>query len=303
MRLVTRCMAALSSAAAAAVAVTGATPTPPLRALCLHGWRTNDKLMRFQTARLQRAFGKDRLELVFLNAPHQSPGAAAPMIEQLVSPPFFEWWDRCDLGQGNEYVGLAESLALVQRTVEEQGPFDLLVGFSQGGIFSTLLTALLEQPDQIRRLDTPNSPAAPFALQHPWKLVVLVCAMAPRDHRIDGLLGAGTLKTPSVHIFGEKDAMLPASRALVEHWDNSEGQRTETSFPEGHQFPSNPEPYDLVKEAVARHCRAAKADGQEEAAPPVCEAAKEQGAEEAVPQPEAPTETSAASHGADGSET
>ena len=143
--------------------------TRPLRLLCLHGGRTNAALMELQTRQLRGQFEEGEVELTHLNAPHVSPGPAFPGAERLVDGPFFEWWDTVEIGGSGDaaygfssdasavqYRGLCDSLDYLSGFLRddyygppghdaERKPFDAIVGFSQGGIMTSILTVLLEQ--------------------------------------------------------------------------------------------------------------------------------------------------------------
>mmetsp|Transcript_75507 Transcript_75507/g.147859 ORF Transcript_75507/g.147859 Transcript_75507/m.147859 type:complete len:391 (-) Transcript_75507:113-1285(-) len=198
-------------------------PVVPIRALCLHGFRTNADLMKMQTMAFRNSFAPEEIELRFLEGPRRTDVPYDPLLERLVSAPFFEWFNTIEEGGALRYEGLDEAVAKVQKVINTEGPFDVLVGFSQGGILATLLTALLEhpqalaahtaggdegQPSQAQQQlsgssaksssnpsSPPSSPPLPSSLAKPlpsplacigdltppWKCVVLVSAMIPRD--------------------------------------------------------------------------------------------------------------------------
>ena len=122
-------------------------PPRPKRLLCLHGRRTNDGVMKYQTAQLKRYLAKTEpfreVELVFANGPHAGPTPADPMVGQMFRGPYYEWWDSRQ-GAAGEYVyeGAAAALRGLVAVLRERGPFDGIVGFSQGAIVATVLTAL-----------------------------------------------------------------------------------------------------------------------------------------------------------------
>ena len=53
--------------------------------------------------------------------------------------PFFEWWDKSEAGV---YAGLGQTLAYLSRLEAEHGPFDGVLGFSQGAGLAALCCAL-----------------------------------------------------------------------------------------------------------------------------------------------------------------
>jgi len=63
-----------------------------LKVACLHGYNTNAEFMKYQTRRLQEAFG-DRLEFDFIEGPHDSPEKPDPSIESLGFNGPFKCWN------------------------------------------------------------------------------------------------------------------------------------------------------------------------------------------------------------------
>lgn len=63
----------------------------------------------------------------------------------------FGWWFNTEdkvfkaVEPSNLSVGFEESVQLVEKTFQEQGPFDGLIGFSQGGSFVSILCAMQQK--------------------------------------------------------------------------------------------------------------------------------------------------------------
>ncbi|CAK4067268.1 unnamed protein product [Aphanomyces euteiches] len=202
-----------------------------LRVLCLHGWRTNPKVLEHQLRGFRQAFG-ETVEFDCLQGPRPAVGASDDDIEKSFEGPFFEWFSvaRPSPG-GRRYKGWEASLEYVKDRLESNGPYDLALGFSQGAGLLTMLMAHFQ--DQ--------------KLPIPYKAVVLVCGFLPRAGLPETLL-AGTFEIPSVHIVGTKDSIYsqglrlfnayePSSRLLFVHLD-------------GHKFPSWPQYKPMYTEIV-----------------------------------------------------
>ena len=60
------------------------------------------------------------------------------------------WWNAAEVAErpavSKTYVGLEESLALARQTLQEHGPFDGLLGFSQGATLGALLCLAPSSP-------------------------------------------------------------------------------------------------------------------------------------------------------------
>ncbi|GLD74504.1 esterase OVCA2, partial [Lates japonicus] len=128
----------------------------PLRVLCIHGYRQNSSSFREKTGALRKLL-KKQVELVYLSAPHSVISSGeAPERENSSGPGGDEdrrgWWfsdvqarsfnaqQQCE-----ESLGLDESVAVVREAVKVQGPFDGILGFSQGAAFVAMLCSLQEQ--------------------------------------------------------------------------------------------------------------------------------------------------------------
>ena len=116
-----------------------------LRILCLHGWRTSGKILSMQTAAMQY---HTPLEYHFVTAPHAAEGPPDSGIG-LYYPnhKYFEWYLKSMSNDGH-YVGLDESIKLVLSTLIQEGPFDGILGFSQGAAMATRLAQLQHSTDQ-----------------------------------------------------------------------------------------------------------------------------------------------------------
>lgn len=243
--------------------------TMPLRILCLHGFRTNHRVMQDQTRDLRALLGQDA-EFVYLNGPMEAEGDSDSTIERVYAEhkPFCEWWrQRTPGGSGikdaaeaakaiqlsetgeeqhsaTEYIGLEQSIAHVDELIRNQGPFDILLGFSQGSVMITLLTMWYLKQQKPR----------------PWKLNLLFNGYRAYGTNAQYLfVGSDGNKmkvpAPSVHVLGQKDPLC------------TEGERLSTMYtPKSnlvlhhdgtHRFPTrkrNPEVYMAILRAIEQHC-------------------------------------------------
>jgi hypothetical protein len=151
------------------------------RFLCLHGFRTSGEIMRLQVMGRWPAEVTSRVDLVFPDAPFPAGGASP--VAGVFDPPYFEWCQfdgevrlgpaslsqfhrRCielisvselinfvstDLGWLNldqDFLGwrnLDRCFSHVEELMVREGPFDGLLGFSQGAAMSAVLAGLQEQ--------------------------------------------------------------------------------------------------------------------------------------------------------------
>ncbi|KAI1308176.1 hypothetical protein EDD11_004331 [Mortierella claussenii] len=150
-----------------------------LRILCLHGYTQNAITFTKKTAALRKAL-KDVAELVYVTAPHIVPIPTLATPEEREDDPLenlepeatpYGWWtstqDRC------AYKGFEESLSGLRELLEKQGPFDGVLGFSQGASMASLLQLLLERPHL--------SPLMNGCKHEPFKFAIIVSGFEPRD--------------------------------------------------------------------------------------------------------------------------
>lgn len=148
--------------------------------------------MKFQASRLVRELGKittklpkanhgdeiatmaaGEFEFHFINGPLIT-GPADAMVGKLFKPPYFAWWDTQDAAAGTStthaqafrhkgevvYAGLDNALRRIVKYMAQHGPFDALMGFSQGGMFANILAFLHDYISNAMEIDQNQDPAA-----------------------------------------------------------------------------------------------------------------------------------------------
>ncbi|CAG0903250.1 unnamed protein product, partial [Cyprideis torosa] len=120
----------------------------PLKLLCLHGYRQNGSMFREKTGAVRKLIGKKWAEFHFPTAPHPTPPLGEESAGAVdgrgwyfcrVNPPFFkstEW--------SPEAYGLEESVDSLSAFVLANGPFDGVLGFSQGAALAAILAGMQE---------------------------------------------------------------------------------------------------------------------------------------------------------------
>lgn len=245
--------------------------------LCLHGTHTNAHVMRDQTQALRRALDPDA-DFVYLNAPLEAQGKADAMIEEHYDRvrPFYEWVRfyigesehaisistpevaaqlRESAGKDTEwfmrYYGLSDAIAYADDFIRKHEPFDVVIGFSQGAMFLTVLTMWY--------LRTQN--------ECPWKLNVCVGGIRVNGTDCRSLFETTEGKAllvpfPSVHIIGKQDPINEETQKLAAMYDPSPvGSLVEKivlEHEEGHRFPSfkkNKSLYATLIHAIRLHGR------------------------------------------------
>ncbi|XP_033495489.2 esterase OVCA2 [Epinephelus lanceolatus] len=187
----------------------------PLRLLCIHGYRQNGSSFREKTGALRKLL-KKQVELVYVSAPHSVQQARSEAQEKEngsdPGPGGDEdprgWWfsdiharSFSAQQQCEESLGLDDSVAAVREAVKVQGPFDGILGFSQGAALVAMLCSLQEQ-----KLEPEFS----------FRFAILVAGFrsACEEHQKFYNL---PLQIPSLHVFGLEDRVIPdnMSRELL----------------------------------------------------------------------------------------
>jgi len=224
-----------------------------LRVLALHGGGANSQIMKFQTLGLQQIVG-DKATWDFLDGGREWRSKTPPsemMLALANGQPLRGWYGVSDDG-GDErpfaeklfddsvqfnYEEVDGAVDRVLAHMHEQGPFDVVVGFSQGCIMTHLLAAVLRDRGE------------PL----PWRLSVQFNGMRVRDDRYTRLFEEA-LTLPVVQVYGKSDELYAYGR-------QSQPELYKNPFilehEEGHKFPSqrprSTEIYECVLEEMLRH--------------------------------------------------
>ncbi|XP_032777234.2 esterase OVCA2 [Daphnia magna] len=128
--------------------------------LCLHGYRQSAQVFKDKTGSLRKLL-KKHAELVYISAPHLIPASSAiqdESMETLQAVPANGkveeqrgWYFSTEQLTFNSHDetdfswGLQESINVVSKAFEELGPFDGILGFSQGAALGSILCYMLEK--------------------------------------------------------------------------------------------------------------------------------------------------------------
>ncbi|KAH0662333.1 hypothetical protein KY284_027264 [Solanum tuberosum] len=119
-----------------------------------------------------------------------------------------------------EYENLEECISYLCEYITSKGPFDGLLGFSQGATLSGLLLGYMEQGKILKE-------------HPPMKLFVSISGAKFRDPNICNIAYKDMMKVKSVHFVGEKDWLKLPSQELTTGFENPLIIR----HPQGHTVP------------------------------------------------------------------
>jgi predicted esterase len=152
------------------------------KVLCLHGWRTNGEILSMQMASLQ---ANTTMDCVFIDAPFPGRGDPDKGIALFYPDhPYYEWFYRAKKSDANEssasnlkasdiYENLEESIKFLKNHIESNGPYDGLLGFSQG---ASMVTRLVRIQEDAMKSELNSS----VSLKHSFKYVILIGGVPPQ---------------------------------------------------------------------------------------------------------------------------
>ncbi len=185
-----------------------------LRTLCLHSFRTSAAFLELQLGSFSNVgrLLSEHCEFVYLSAPNRAAQAVEESMPEsmrrLSPPPYYEWWNARDEADGTVvYDHLDASLQHVSDFIRREGPFDGVLGFSQGGSLAHLL-CMLDRED------------GGLPQERPLRFSIILSARVTRHAAHAPLLQAAAsrpLTLPSLVLYGGRDNDVPAemTRELV----------------------------------------------------------------------------------------
>lgn len=250
-------------------------PSRPIKILMLHGYTQSGPLFQAKTGALRKTLQKafpHGCELVYPTAPirltpadesflagngtgrdaageHEAEGGAD---HQEIDA--WAWWRRKGDGEPYTYEGIDVGLGAIAQVLKHQGPFDGVVGFSQGGACAAMLASLLEPgrrtafeakqkdggmqyPESFE--EKTGSPEEITMIHPPLKFAVSYSGFAARGKNPYHAFYEPKIKTPVLHFLGTQDVVVEEARslALVEACEHNDDKYV-VYHPGGHFLPS-----------------------------------------------------------------
>ncbi|EAR93942.1 serine hydrolase (macronuclear) [Tetrahymena thermophila SB210] len=124
-----------------------------LKVLCLHGHQTNSTIMQLQTKEWRNIF-KNELQFEYINGKHKL--TADEVIDVRVKKLLEAGQDAytwLKFLTSDYYENVLSDLSYIADHINQNGPYDGVIGFSQGGtVFHTFLQLVFENKIQINSL-------------------------------------------------------------------------------------------------------------------------------------------------------
>ena len=206
----------------------------PMKVLCLHAFRTSGDILKTQMEQLgtfASAFGGD-VTFEYLNGTHRcTPADEAkmePLVKQFFPGPYYEWINASRVGDKMIYSHVDETMKRLVDHVRSNGPYDGILGFSQGGSIAHMYCLLAAK----------GEPG--FVMP---KMLIVVSSRPSRHDSHDPIVNAARmskLQVPALVFYCAKDDHVRAdeTRAVVDTLGNC----TQIFDPAGtsHKIPNLP---------------------------------------------------------------
>ena len=182
-----------------------------LRILCLHGYKQYDTQFKNRTNALRKSLKSLDIEWKYITAPHKIPfdvhlkqqkalenkmknNDEAKQIEMSKDDKKIKdveylpnarcWWRSTQ--DGTKYNGIEESLKYIAHVIKDNGSFDGILGFSQGGVLSVILCLIKKYPLYFEKEFNLSSDTIQQASN--FKFVWIVSGFLPRCNELKPLL-------------------------------------------------------------------------------------------------------------------
>ncbi|XP_034949593.1 esterase OVCA2 [Chelonus insularis] len=175
------------------------TSSEKLRVLALHGYYQSNTIFSGKLGSLRKSF-KQKVDFIFAQAPHVVPPHQFDNEENEVDGR--GWWFNTEdhifkaTVPSNLSVCFEESVKVIEKIFEEQGPFDGILGFSQGASFVSILCSMQQKK------------ISPIKFNFAIMISGFKSLCAPHAVFYDE-----QINLPSLHVYGESDKIIPIEMA------------------------------------------------------------------------------------------
>jgi predicted esterase len=248
------------------------TPKPLLKILMLHGYTQSGPLFRSKTRALEKnlakAFPTHTLTLSYPTAPIQlfksdipnwdDPNGTASFENSTPggeeAPDAWGWWRRKGDKEPYSYEGMEVGFARLAEVLKEEGPFDGVIGFSQGGALAGLLASTLEtgRREAFELAQKDGGMRYPESLEEdtgfvtdvvhpPFKFAVSYSGFGASNNKLYQAFYEPKISTPMLHYIGSVDTVVEEKRSLrlVDACVDGRKEGRVVYHPGGHFLPSS----------------------------------------------------------------
>lgn len=273
----------------------------------LHGFTQTGRLFEIKTKAVKKALEKaippapkpghlkqypGGLEFHYPTGPIKLDAANIPGFDaenDKENPEAYGWWRRKGEGEPFYYEGIELGLGRMAEVLQEEGPFQGVIGFSQGGAAAGMLASLLE-PGRREAFEAAQShggmsyPEAfksdtgyiEEAVHPPLKFAVSYSGFGAATNALYQAFYQPKIQTPMLHFLGTVDTIVSEERSLrlVDACADGRGKKEGgvervVYHPGGHFLPSSSKQYvaalaAFIREAVGEDLNGTSTSEKEE---------------------------------------
>ncbi|CUS15434.1 unnamed protein product [Tuber aestivum] len=224
----------------------------PLKLLFLHGYTQSGPLFSAKTKALEKVLLKSlppQSALYYPTAPHplslsDLPGNPSPDAPTPIEN--YAWWRRNDAT--GEYVGIDETWTFLSNYLDTNGPFDGVIGFSQGAALAAMLLSLLERNPNRKKPESFTATHPPFNFG--------VCYSGFRATENFDYFYEPKIETPVLHVLGSLDTVVDEERSLKLSRACVGGDERRVYHPGGHYLPAGKQYANMLLGYILEHTKA-----------------------------------------------
>lgn len=173
-----------------------------LRVLCFHGYYNNIEVMKYQFEYYEHIF-KEYIEFEYINGFYENYDIFdLQLYSMFKGKSFYSWAINDDIS--GKPKGFRPSLEYVIDYMNRNGPYDGILGFSQGTFLVRTLLKLDEFKTELPKLDYP--PNFGIIVSGPLRLSVSYTIF--NDYPQDKYKYLTAFKQPVLYMYGEKDIYI-----------------------------------------------------------------------------------------------
>jgi len=241
--------------------------TQPLKILMLHGYTQSGPLFHAKTKALEKSLQKafPQVKLHYPTAPNRihkadipNFGNSKPSNDESKSngvedePDAWGWWRRRD--DSSVYLGMDDSFTFIAEVLKSEGPFDGIIGFSQGGAAAGMVASLLEpgRQEAFAAAEANGGRKYPESflddkgswdglIHPPLKFAVSYSGYGAGTHPLYKAFYEPKIQTPILNFLGSLDTIVEEKRSLflVDACTDGRKEGRLIYHPGGHFVPSS----------------------------------------------------------------
>lgn len=157
---------------------------------------------------------------------------------------FRSWWPANE--QKSNYYSIDQAFECVKKSVQENGPYDGVLGFSQGAGFAGILCAAIEHLDELTKNEDQKEQEQEQEEKEeeykqkgkPLKFGVFYSGFRTKPEYLQHFYDP-PISTPSLHILGSLDTVVSEERSMALFNACNPDTRTLITHPGGHFVPNS----------------------------------------------------------------